>query len=410
MIAELASEALVDIAPCGIVTIADNGDIIYVNRYLCSLLGYAKSELEHKSIETFFTISTRIFYQTHFYPLIKLHKKAEEVFFTLKRKDEETVPVIAYASVTGDNICCVFVPVNQRKKYEEEILQAKKAAEDAIEKNETLLQLKNEVELQLAESERQTSLLKRFNEEYIQLNKIISHDLHEPIRKLMIHIDLLQESRDLTADNIQANLKKMMNFSSRLRELTVCLQQYVSIDTSNEQISAVDLNAVIRNVIDKVAAEEPAPAAVQIESLPKIEGYQSQIERLFNELIMNSYRFRHEERPLQITIRSTEMSYNIYKEILDKYKYVDFVRIELEDNGTGFSEEYSDYIFGLFKQLHLDKGGSGFGLALCKKIVERHQGSISARAFNDHTTFTILLPLKQPRQGFMASENISPVA
>lgn len=400
MIADLASEALVDIAPCGIITIADNGDIIYANKYICTLLGYTKAELEHKSVEILFTISARIFYQTHFYPLIKLHKKAEEVFFSLKAKDKESVPVIAYASVTGENICCVFVPVRQRRKYEEEILQAKKTAENVIEKNETLLQLKGEVELQLAESERQLSLLKRFNEEYIQLNKIISHDLHEPVRKLMIYIDRLQGSQDLTAEMMQINLEKMMNFSLRLRELAVCLQQYVALDTSKELLTLIDLSALMKNVLEKVAAEDSSSTAlVHIDSLPEIEGYQSQVQRLFAELIANCYRFRHNERSLQITIRSTEVSYNIYKEIREKYKYVDFVRIEVEDNGTGFLEEYSDYIFGLFKQLHFDKGGAGFGLALCKKIVERHQGSISAKSENDHTTFSILLPLKQPKQG-----------
>jgi sigma-B regulation protein RsbU (phosphoserine phosphatase) len=397
MLTGAAREALLEIAPCGIATISDNGDVIYANNYLCNLVGFFKEELEGKPVENIFTISTRIFYQTHFYPLIKLHKKAEEIFFSLKGRDNESIPVIAYASVTGNNICCVFVPAKQRKKYEEEILQAKKLAEDAVHKNEYLVKLKQEAELQLAESERQLSQLRQFNSEYVELNRIISHDLHEPVRRLMIHIDLLLESKDPDQAKLESHLQKMMRSGERLRELTMCLQQYVAIDTSKEKLSSIDLEATFKSLVENFKAQHAdVPVNVHVDQLPSIQGYPSQVERLLAEIIKNCYQFRNPDAILEINVRSTELSHNIYKQVKGKYNYVDFVRLDIEDNGIGFPGQYGNQVFGLFKQLHVDKGGSGFGLALCKKIVERHQGEIYANSKNHKTTISVMLPLKQP--------------
>lgn len=396
MVSEISTSISTDILPCGITSIADDGKIHSVNQYLCELLGYTKEELQENKAEVIFTISTRIFYQTHFYPLVKLHNKAEEVFFSLRAKNGDHVPVIAYANRIGDQTFCVFVPARQRRKYEEEILQAKKAAEAATEKNEILTALKNQAELQLAESDRQLSLLKRFSQEYVELNKIISHDLHEPVRKLMVHIDMLLGEKSTDDEKLESSLRKMMQFCSRLRQLTISLQQYVAVDLVKESLTIIDLKQVVRNAFDVAAKEEGyATASIEIDDLPGIEGYQSQIERLFGELSSNCFKFRNENEQLKIKVRSTEFSYNIYKEIKDKYKYINFVRIEVEDNGCGFEPEYNEYIFGLFKRIRLDKEGAGFGLALCKKIVERHNGYISANSVNGRTVFSILLPLLQ---------------
>lgn len=398
MIVEAATTATIntDTLPCGIVCINDDGKIISVNSYICSLLGYSKNELEEAQVEMMLTLSARIFYQTHFYPLVKLHNKAEEVFFSLRSKDGDHVPVIGYANRSGDYICCVFVPVRQRRKYEEEILQAKKVAEDAVEKNDALIALKDQAELQLAESERQLSLLRRFNQEYVELNRIISHDLHEPIRKLMVHIDILLADKGSNQEKLEASLRKMMQFCNRLRHLTISLQQYVAVDLITEPLTTIDLKTIVEKVFDVVANEERYPEAViDIDEMPEIEGYHSQLERLFSEIISNSFKFRREDLPLKITVSSTEFSNNIYKERKDKYRYISFVRIDVEDNGSGFPAEYDQYIFELFKRIRLDKEGAGFGLALCKKIVERHKGSISAKSSNGKTIFSILLPVKQ---------------
>lgn len=386
----------VDALPCGIVSVDENGKINFVNNYICHLLGYSNEELLEKKVELLFTISAKIFYQTHFYPLVKLHNKAEEVFFSLMGKDGSHVPVIGYATKTDEYICCVFVPVRERRKYEQEILQSKKTAEAAIEKNEALTQVKNELEFQLAESDRQLTMLRQFNEEYIELNRIISHDLHEPVRKLMVHIDRLFVEENITKEKIESSLQKMMEFCTRLRQLTISLQQYVSVDVLQEAMVNIDLQQVIKKCFDIVATEDGYTGAeLRIENLQEVEGYPSQIERLFCEIIGNSFKFRNEDVPLKINIRSTIFSDNIYKEIKDKYKYIDFVRIEITDNGPGFPAEYNEYIFGLFKRVRLDKNGLGFGLALCKRIVERHKGSITSKSVNGTTSFNIVLPLKQ---------------
>ena len=388
--------ALSDIVPCGILAISTGGAIKFVNQTLCDLLGYEKSELTGQPVEKIFTVASKIFYQTHFFPLVKLHGKADEIFFSLRAKDSTTIPMIAAARYLEEQTYCTFLPVWQRKKYEEEILNAKRAAEQVIEKNEILNKLKETTELQLAESDRQLSLLRQFNKEYVELSKIIAHDLHEPIRKMLIHIDLLMTDQSLNMDTLHTNLRKMLSFSNRLRSLTDCLQQYVTVDTSKEEITKVDLNELIHELFDTISrAEGYNDATITVEQLPVIEGRRSQLKTLFMELLSNSFKFRKPSEPLTIAITSTEFRNNIYKEIKEKYRYIDFVRIEVIDNGIGFKSNLNEYIFEMFKKAHPEMEGAGFGLSLARKITERHNGSIYANCYENKTIFTILVPIKQ---------------
>lgn len=388
--------ALADVVPCGIIVFSENGSISHVNKYLAELLHYEKHQLAGCPVEKIFTVATKIFYQTHFFPLLRLNEKAEEIFMSLNTSTGSAVPVIATAKKSGDAIYCVFVTVWQRKKYEDEILEAKRTAEQVVAKNETLNALKHQAEIQLAESERQLSLLKQFNQEYVELNKIISHDLHEPIRKLMVHIDILLSGGYTDISKLHTHLRKMLQLGDRLRQLTICLQQYVEIDTSREELTQVDLNEIVQTSFTMAARENGNEDAVlQSDDLPVIEGYRSQLERLFSELMSNCFKFRNTTTQLHISINKTEFRNNIYKEIKDKYRYIDFLRIHIEDNGPGFPDEHKQYIFGLFNKLNSEEEGKGLGLALCKKIAERHNGSISASSSPGKTVFSVSLPLQQ---------------
>ncbi len=385
---------MADVVPAGIVSFDDDGKLHFVNDHLSKLLGYDKKELHGVHIEMLFTVSSKIFYQTHLFPLIKLHGKAEEVFLSLKAKDGTHIPVVANASEEDEIKYCVFIPVKQRRKYEDEILEAKRSAEEAIKKNETLNRLTDQLELQLAESERQLRLLKQVNTEYLYLNKVMSHDLHEPVRKLLMFIGLLKNNIADKTDQQLPYLEKMTNEAIRLRGLTMKLQQYVSIDLITEPLSAINIAEVATSFFEKLRKETSVDdATLTIDELPIVNGYRSKIEVLLREVLHNCFSFRKKDEPLRIKISGTTYRDNIYKEVSDKYKYVDYARIEVEDNGIGILPQYNEYIFDMFTRLNLATETSGFGLALCKKIVQRHNGFITAKPTQNGLKISIALPL-----------------
>lgn len=126
---------LIDVVPCGFASFTDAGAIVFVNRTLCTLLNYEPEELIGRQFEQLLSVPARIFYQTHFFPLLKLHGKADEIYFTLRNKSGDSVPVFANA-VRGEfedkpANHTVFLPLYQRERYEYELINAKRAAEEA---------------------------------------------------------------------------------------------------------------------------------------------------------------------------------------------------------------------------------------------------------------------------------------
>ena len=168
---------------------------------------------------------------------------------------------------------CIFIPIHQRKRYEEEILAARKLAEETLKKNESLISLTENLETHSRELDRQFSKLKAINEDLVQLNRVISHDFQEPIRKIQIFIDILSRNAENMANTKTKNaISKIRNASGRLRQLISVLEHYVSIDINKRTVN-VDLNRILDDAKNKAASQKQFnDFSFNNEGLPVVEG------------------------------------------------------------------------------------------------------------------------------------------
>ena len=389
-------DEILDNAPCGYLSFTDDGKIVGINRTLKTLLGYPNEEFAKSHIEELLTISGKIFYNTHFFPMLRLHQKAEEVFLFLIAHDNSQVPVLANATRRQSGKIylneCVFIPVWQRKKFEDELVQARKQAESALQKNEVLQKLTAQLEQKSLALDHKVSKLTSMNRDLVQFNKIITHDFQESIRKIEIFASKMLSANP--SDNAN-ELNKIIQAAQKLRRLTLSLQLYVELE-DQQIVTNVNLKTLV-NAAKEDAVKQLAFSDfdLEIENLPAMEGYQPQLQLMFYHLIENSILYRHSGRRLQIIIHGVVIQENIYRSLTDKYQYVDCLRIEYADNASGFEATYQDYVFGLLKKLETKGAGLGMGLAICKRVAENHSGSIKVSSRpGEGSKFQILLPLR----------------
>jgi phosphoserine phosphatase RsbU/P len=387
---------LYHITPCYIFSFSNEGKIIQMNQFFLTHLGYEASEvIMVKKLEDILTVGSRIFFQTHFYPLLKLHGKADEIFLSFLSKHGEELPVLLNVVLTGNNeqfrMHCGGMRISQRNKFEEKILEAKHLAEQALIENSELSEVRNQLEKNLEVLEKRLQKLSQNNLELRQINTVISHDLQEPLRKVSIFSSkLISGTQDSNKESL-ALLEKINGAADKMRTLLHNLQLYLSLSDKIVSKKKISLNELF-NEAKRRAGVTPS-MKFSTENLQEIPADPHLMVVLFYQLIHNSIKFRNPDSILHITLSAELIEQNIFREIENKYKYKEFIRIIYTDNGVGFNNAYASEVFLLFRKLHPETDGPGIGLSFCKKIAELHGGSISVRsAKNKGTVFTLLLP------------------
>lgn len=284
-------------------------------------------------------------------------KSQEEVFkgYTLGAVDyvfKPIVPEILKAKVR------VFVELSQM--YEKVREQTQLLEQEIVEHKQTAQKL------------RQTAAeLERSNKELESFAYIASHDLQEPLRKVITFGERLKTSNTAVLD------EKSLDCLNRMQEATVRMQQLISglltlsrVTTQAQLFQPVDLNTVINDILfDLEVRIKETRAQIEVGHLPTISGDSLQIRQLFQNLIANALKFRKPGDRPYIVIKSQTLDNGL-------------VEISVEDNGIGFEEQYIDRIFKPFQRLHTreEYEGVGMGLAICQKIVQRHGGEITAQS------------------------------
>lgn len=384
-------DALYDNGPLGFFTFTDNGTIVSIKETAASNLKYSQFKLKGKDLESIFTLPTRIFYQTHFFPLVKMQGHVEEIFVNLLCSDGEQLPVLLNAKRMeweGSTVtCCAFIIVRNRKKFEDELVAARNTAEKALHENLELIKAKDELQQQASEIEKHMQLLNRQNDELRQFSHVISHSLREPLRKTLMFSSILEKE----AGN--KYLDRMVSAVHQLGRVVESLQQYVWLNEKRNNFADVDLNLVVANT-ERQIKEEFGNDVLNLshDNLASLTGDAEQLQLMLYQILSNSIRYRKSETAT-VTISTVIIKQNRFRNIEDKYQYDDYVKMEIKDDGIGFESQYSTLIFGLFQKLNKSEG-QGLGLALCKRVAENHGGGIEAESnYGEYTKITVLLPL-----------------
>lgn len=242
--------------------------------------------------------------------------------------------------------------------------------------------------------ERKASELARSNAELEQFAFVASHDLQEPLRKIRAFGDRLKMKCDaaLPVEGMDY-LERMQNAAARMQTLIADLLTFSRVISRTEPFVEVDLGLVTREVLSDLEVRvEKVGATVTVGELPKIQADPMQMQQLLQNLIGNALKFQPPGVRPQVQITACLV------EPTDEYSTGGSLLCELtvQDNGIGFEEKYLEKIFAVFQRLHnrQEYEGTGIGLAVCRRIVDRHGGSITARSKpGEGATFIVLLPV-----------------
>ncbi len=244
-----------------------------------------------------------------------------------------------------------------------------------------------------------TEELERSNSDLQQFAHVASHDLKEPLRKIMVFSNQLIDSMgDQISPKALANAEKINKSAKRLSGMVDGVLNYSIVNANDDEMQSIDLNEVIKDVLsDLELVIEQKNVDVQVSELPEVIGIPSLVQQLFYNLINNALKFSRENVQPKITISAGIVHTDDLPMGYSKNGIAKYSDIRIQDNGIGFNQKYAETLFNIFIRLNPKEKyeGTGLGLTLCKKIADRHHGKIIAEGKEgEGACFRVLLPVK----------------
>lgn len=343
---------------------------------------------------------------------LRVSKASPSFYQTFKLNEEETVGRFIYELGSGAwniprlrTLLEEILPQNnQFNDFEVEqdfkhigvktmLLNARRINHDGNQTLMILLAIEDVTERRRTEAAIQiyTKKLEWSNRELQEFAYIASHDLQEPLRAVASFSDrLLSKHGDALGEDGRDYLDRMQRAAGRMRVLVQDLLAYSRISSKARPFKSVNLAKMAQHAVSDLSTRlEETGGQVDIGMLQRVEGDETQLRQLLQNLIDNGLKFHAPDVPPRIAISSSSKPKG----------GVDCVELLVEDNGIGFDTKYCDRIFTPFQRLHTRQAyaGTGIGLAVCRKIAERHGGSITAEsAPGQGATFIVMLPARQP--------------
>jgi signal transduction histidine kinase/PAS domain-containing protein len=320
-----------------------------------------------------------------------------------KQADIEVAKALANRAATAVDNARLYQSaqreIKERKLLQEQLLMANDVLDSRVaERTSQLIDTNEGLEKEIKRREKVESELQensknlaRSNQELQDFAYVASHDLQEPLRKIQAFGDLLEsEYKDSLGEGVEY-LIRMRSAASRMSILIQDLLAFSRVSTKPQEVQQVDLKSIVKDVVsDLETSISETDGAVVLSDLPSVWADPTHMRQLFQNLIGNALKFHQDGLPPKVIITVRAQGKN------DK-----FCEIHVTDNGIGFDEKYLDRIFSVFQRLHGREQyeGTGIGLAVCRKIVERYGGSIDAKSkLNSGSTFIIKLPITRKEQ------------
>lgn len=358
-------------APVGFFLCRQDGKVLKLNQTIANWLGYTKEEiLQAEGWQSFFTMGSKIYFETHFYPLLHIQKFALEIHLDLLKKHGTILPVLANARLVDslEKSYTVFLfDITQRRQYEKELMHLRRQAEEYA-KN---LQLRNE--------------------ELYRFARVAAHDLRSPLASMLGFIDFILQTYDkLSRKEITEYLAIISNTGYKLLDFINNLLLYYKQESNLFSEDCINLKDVFKEIVQTLNPKNEYSIQLKGENL-NLPHNKIFWQLVLGNLVSNAIKYCDKEKV----------------EILIEWKQKDsYLYLEVHDNGKGISKEEQEKVFlAFYHSTTLDRfqnQGIGIGLALIKQLIEKVNGKISLQSeLGKGSTFQIQLPLhKQTTKEF----------
>ena len=295
----------------------------------------------------------------------------------------------------------VFVELYRKNRQlqiqEKKLLSVNHSLNSEVEERKISEEKVNMLNRQLTET---NAHLKQMNEELDQFAYMASHDLQEPLRKIQMFSDKILQNKTQPEES-EKYFAKIINASRRMQSLINNLLDFSRHSMTPADFRRTDLAKLVKDTVGELDLDiEKSNAVISVGELPVIAATPGLMQQLFYNLLSNAIKFRKKSEPLKISIQSRELGKEELKKWILNPASRSYYEIIVSDNGIGFDNRSNTEIFKVFKRLHSyqEFEGTGVGLSICKKIVEKHNGLIRAEGEIDKgSSFIIILPETQVR-------------